>query len=378
LIGQFLLAFRESLEAALIAAIILSYLKRTKKNPFSRHVWYGVYLAVGASLIIGVLIWFLYGSLAVSTKALFEGAAAIFAVVVLSSMIYWMATKGRGLKIEVERQVEAIVTRGASLALASFSFIIVFREGLETVLFLTPFLLEDAVGTLLGAFLGIIASLALAYSIFVVGMKIDIRKFFYFTSIVLVLLAGGLAGYGVHELVEYSEEVGVELGWLSEHAYALEISNDSLFHHKGAVGSIFAVMFGYTAKAEWARVIVHFAYLTISLPLVIWAYRKKSDEKIARTGHRPLNESHASNAEDTGKIIVAACMQAKKKMRGKGVNLARSDACSSTSRLVSSELVTWRLFGVHAIRAQNKRMSQCLVSIKIFYRFILFNVTLGG
>jgi len=330
LIGQFLLAFRESLEAALIAAIILSYLKRTKKNPFSRHVWYGVYLAVGASLIIGVLIWFLYGSLAVSTKALFEGAAAIFAVVVLSSMIYWMATKGRGLKIEVERQVEAIVTRGASLALASFSFIIVFREGLETVLFLTPFLLEDAVGTLLGAFLGIIASLALAYSIFVVGMKIDIRKFFYFTSIVLVLLAGGLAGYGVHELVEYSEEVGVELGWLSEHAYALEISNDSLFHHKGAVGSIFAVMFGYT------------------------------------------------DAEDTGKIIVAACMQAKKKMRGKGVNLARSDACSSTSRLVSSELVTWRLFGVHAIRAQNKRMSQCLVSIKIFYRFILFNVTLGG
>ncbi len=142
------------------------------------------------------------------------------------------------------------------------------------MLFLTPYLVTDAVGTLVGAFLGVAASLALAYAIFVVGMKINIRKFFYFTSILLVLLAGGLAGYGVHELAEYSEDVGIELGWLGEPAYALDIPENSLFHHKGAVGAIFAVMFGYTVKAEWARIIVHLAYLAIALPLVIWVYRK--------------------------------------------------------------------------------------------------------
>lgn len=277
MIGQFLLAFREGLEAALITAMILAYLKRTKKSPLSRYVWYGVYLAAAASLIFGASIWFVYGSLSGPTKALFEGVAALFAVLVLSSMIYWMATKGKKIKMEVERRVEAIATPGASLALISFSFVVVFREGLETVLFLTPFLLEDAIGTLGGAFLGIVASLALAYTVFVVGMKINIRKFFYFTSILLVLLAGGLAGYGVHELVEYSEDTGIELGWLGESAYVLSIPKDNPLHHKGVVGSILAVMFGYTVKAEWIRVIVHVAYLAIALPLVVWIYKKQTD-----------------------------------------------------------------------------------------------------
>lgn len=279
MIGQFLLTFREALEAALITAIILAYLARTKRNPLTRYAWYGIYLAVAASLIFGVLIWLIYGGLSGPTKALFEGVASLFAVVVLSSMIYWMASKGRELKMEVEKRLEAIVTREATIALTSFSFIVVFREGLETVLFLTPFLLKDAIGTLVGTFLGIVSSLILAYAIFVFGMKINIRKFFYFTSILLVLLAGGLAGYGVHELIEYSEETGIELGWLGEHAYSLDVPKDSPLHHKGLVGSILAVMFGYTVKAEWARVIIHFAYLTITLPLVIWVYRKKPNKK---------------------------------------------------------------------------------------------------
>ncbi len=274
MIGQFLLAFREALEAALITAIILAYLERTKRNPLTRYAWYGVYLAIAASFVFGASVWFVYGSLSGPTKALFEGVAAIIAVFVLSSMIYWMANKGKELRMEVEKRLEAMVTRGATLALTSFSFIVVFREGLETVLFLTPFLFEDAVGTLIGASLGVVASLVLAYGIFVVGMKINIRKFFYFTSILLVLLAGGLAGYGVHELAEYSEDVGIELGWLGENAYALDVATESPFHHKGAVGSIFAVMFGYTVKAEWARVIIHLAYLGIALPLVLWVYRK--------------------------------------------------------------------------------------------------------
>lgn len=92
--GQLLLAFREALEAGLVIAIILAYLKRTKKTSLLRYVWHGVYLAVAASLVFGAFIWFLYGSLAESGKALFEGIAAFLAVFVLSSMIYWMATKG--------------------------------------------------------------------------------------------------------------------------------------------------------------------------------------------------------------------------------------------------------------------------------------------
>lgn len=274
MIGQFLLAFREILEAGLVTAIIVAYLKRTEKTILSRYVWQGVYLAVAGSFVFGAFIWFIYGGVTGPFKPLFEGIAALFAVLVLSSMIFWMATKGKELRIEVERRVEDIVTRGATLALISFSFTVVFREGLETVLFLTPFLLEDATGTLVGAFLGLTASLALTYVIYVVGMKIDIRKSFYFTSVLLLLLAAGMAGYGVHELVEYSKEIGLELGWLGQYAYALDIPRDSPLHHKGAIGLILAVMFGYTVSAEWARGIVHFAYLAVALPLLVWIHKR--------------------------------------------------------------------------------------------------------
>ena len=277
--AQFLLVFREALEAALITAIILAYLARTRRKPLIRYVWYGVYLAVAVSFIFGAFVWFIYGGLSGPSKALFEGVAALIAVFVLSYMIYWMAGKGKELRKEVERRVKALVTQGATLALASFSFIVVFREGLETVLFLTPFLLDDATGTLAGGFLGLVTALVLAYAIFVVGMKINIRRFFYFTSILLVLLAGGLAGYGVHELVGYSKDTGIELGWLGEYAFNLGIPSESPFHHKGMIGSVFAVMFGYTVKAEWIRVVVHLAYLTIALPLVVWVYKKEDTGK---------------------------------------------------------------------------------------------------
>jgi high-affinity iron transporter len=184
-----------------------------------------------------------------------------------------MATKGKELKAEVERRVESIATRGAALGLISFAFVAVFREGLETVLFLTPFLVEDALGTVAGLLLGVATAVVLAYAIFFTGMRIGLRRFFYFTSILLVLLAAGLIGYGIHELMEYTGPAA--WGWLGQSAYNLNIPEGSLLHHKGAVGSIFAVMFGYTARAEWARVIIHVIYLAVVMPLVIWIYWTK-------------------------------------------------------------------------------------------------------
>jgi len=121
----------------------------------------------------------------------------------------------------------------------------------------------------------VLTSLIFSYIVFVAGMKINIRKFFYFTSILLILLAGGLAGYGAHELTEYLNHAGVELGWLGDYAYVLNIPSDSPLHHKGLIGSILAVMFGYAVKAEWIRVIIHLVYLAVSLPLGVKIYRKQ-------------------------------------------------------------------------------------------------------
>jgi high-affinity iron transporter len=274
MLGQYLIAFREVLEAALITAIILSYLIRTGRRPLTRYVWYGVYLAIAISLGSGVSVWLAYGALPKPVQLLFEATAAFVAVGVLSSMIYWMATKGRLLKKEMERRIETIATRGALIGLTSVSLIVIFREGLETMLFLTPFQLKDPTATLTGLVAGTATALMLSYGVFVAGMRINLRKFFYFTSLLLILLAGGLAGYGTHELLEYYEKTGVDMGWLGEHIYVLDIPKNDPLHHEGVIGSVFAVMFGYSVNAEWARVLVHPAYLTVALPLTIWAYRK--------------------------------------------------------------------------------------------------------
>jgi high-affinity iron transporter len=256
-----LITFREAFEAILIVSIILIYLGRTGRARFERYIWIGIIIAVVLSLIIGAIVWVLYKDLSETTLKLFEGIAALVAVVVLTSMILWMAIKSGSIKEEIRTKVEGVVEKGTVIGFIGLAFVVVFREGFETVLFLTPFSASDPGGTALGIVLGIISALVLSFLIFMTGKKIEIRKFFYFTSILLILLAAGLLGYAVHELIEYNEALGQDVGWFGSTA-----------HHKNAVGSIFAVMFGYSVKMEWGRIIAHMAFLVTFLPLTLLIY----------------------------------------------------------------------------------------------------------
>ncbi|NJE76158.1 FTR1 family protein [Thermococcus sp. ES12] len=269
-VGAFLITFREALEAAIIVAIIIAYLRRTNRANQIRDVWIGTALSVGVSVLLGAGILKFYGGLA--EKELFEGVASYLAVIVLTSMIYWMATKGKDIRVEIESRVRRSIS---PLALIGFTFIVVFREGLETVLFLTPFMTQNLTGTLLGLIGGLTGALVLAYLIYGVGMRIDLKRFFYYSSILLVFVAAGLAGYGTHELIEWAEEEGYSLGVFSAEAYDLGIPSGSIWHHKGAVGSVFAVLFGYSTSMEWGRVIVQFGYLLLALYFVIKAYNRE-------------------------------------------------------------------------------------------------------
>ncbi|NJE61169.1 FTR1 family protein [Thermococcus sp. 21S7] len=269
-VGAFLITFREALEAAIIVAIIIAYLRRTNRANQIKDVWIGTALSVGVSVLLGIGILKFYGGLA--EKELFEGIASYLAVIVLTTMIYWMATKGRNIRAEIESKVSRSI---APLALIGFTFIVAFREGLETVLFLTPFMTQNLTETLLGLVAGLAGALVLAYLIYGVGMRIDLRRFFYYSSILLVFVAAGLAGYGTHELIEWAEEEGYSLGVLAVTAYDLGIPSESIWHHKGAIGSVFAVIFGYSVSMEWGRVLVQFGYLITALYLVLRAYGKE-------------------------------------------------------------------------------------------------------
>ena len=117
MLGQYLITFREALEAALITSIVLAYLSRTGRSYLSKFIWYGVLSATAASVVLGAAVWFGYGELSESVRQLFEGIAALIAVVVLTMMIYWMATKGKKLGAEVEKRVESMATRRATFGL---------------------------------------------------------------------------------------------------------------------------------------------------------------------------------------------------------------------------------------------------------------------
>jgi high-affinity iron transporter len=274
MLGQYLITFREVLEAALVVSIVLAYMIKTDRLHLTRYIWWGVALAAGASIVAGIGVALLYGGLSEASVKLFEGLAALIAVAVLTTMIIWMALKGSRIEQDIKDRTRDVVERGTVLGLVAFAFIMVFREGFETVLFLTPFASTDPSGTLYGMALGIGSALVISYAIFRLGVRIDLKRFFYLSSLLLVLLAAGLAGYGVHELLEYGEAVGAQVGWVGEYAYQLDVPSDSPWHHKGTVGSVFAVMFGYSVKMEWARVFVHAAYLAVFLPLVVIAYRR--------------------------------------------------------------------------------------------------------
>ncbi len=272
MLGQFVITFREAFEAFLLVSILVMYLRRTGREGHVKSVAYGSAAALTSGAAIALMVALIYGGLEEGSKALFEGVASLLAVAVLTYMVYWMATKGSEIHRDVEEKVRSSRSR---LAIALVAYIFVVREVIETVLFLTPFAARDFAATSAGAAAGVALALLLSYGIFSLGMKFPLRRFFYYSSIMLVLIAGGLAGYGTHELVEYAEEQGYELGWLGEPAYDLGISSTSPLHHKGIVGSIFAVLFGYTVKAEWLRVLVHAAYLAVALPAVHLAYTSR-------------------------------------------------------------------------------------------------------
>jgi high-affinity iron transporter len=200
-IPTFVITLREGVEAALVVGIVLACLKKAEQSHLNSWVYAGVAVGISASAFVGGLFNQLLHALSISNqlyapviKQLLEGCLGIFAIAMLSWMLIWMTQQARFLKAEVEGAVTAALKENTNAGWGVFGliFIAVLREGFETVIFvsaqfqqgLTPAL--GAVGGLLGA--AIIGSL-----IFKWGVKIDIRQFFKFMGILLLLIVAGLA-----------------------------------------------------------------------------------------------------------------------------------------------------------------------------------------
>jgi len=268
LVPSFLLTFREGLEATLIVVIAASYLNRTGKRKLNTFLYSGVIAAVGASLLLGLGISMVYGGLEDAFAGVFDGVAALTAAGVLTYMIVWMTRHAQTIRSELEQKLESSITAGQLLGVASLSFVAVFREGVETVLFLTTLAVIDFSGTLVGALIASLTAIAVAVLLMKGIRRLNINRFFEVTSILLIVFAAGLTGYGVHELVEAGERSGMELGILGQQAFNINppVNPDGTYpplHDKGAIGSVLATLVGYAGNPDWLRVIAYLAYWVV-------------------------------------------------------------------------------------------------------------------
>jgi high-affinity iron transporter len=273
MLPSFIITFREVLEAALVVGIILSYLVRVKQTKYNTIVYAGIFSGIVASIIGAVLFTKLAGGFTGRAEEIFEGITMLIGALLLTTMILWMM-KQKHIARELENRVATELTEAHKFGLFSLVFVAILREGIETVIFLRAAILVSTGNTMIGAFVGVIAAILLGYAIFLGSMKINIKKFFNITSILLILFAAGLVAHGVHELQEAKViPTVIEHIWDVNPPVNLDGSHPVL-HEKGHVGSILKSLFGYNGNPSLIEVLSYLLY--ISLVIGLWRKIEKS------------------------------------------------------------------------------------------------------
>ncbi len=281
MIASFIITFRETLEAALVIGIILSFLTKIKQTKYNKVVYAGIIAGLIASLVGALLFINLAGGFTGKAEQIFGGITILIGAILLTTMILWMM-KQRHISSEIENKIAKKVLEVHKLGLFFLVFISILKEGIETVIFLEAVSFVSQDNNLLGAITGIIVAIFLGYLIFLSSVKINIKKFFTITSIILILFAAGLFVNGVHEF----EEAGiipslVERVWdINPDALQAAEGIYPLLHEDGHIGSIFKGLFGYNGSPSLIEVLVYVSYLLFVF--ILW---KKVNENLKKVSN---------------------------------------------------------------------------------------------
>ncbi len=325
--ASFMVLLREGVEAALIVAIVLGYLRRKAAGKGQGFVWSGVGLAVLASLITAGAFHWIVGGFTGRAEEIFEGGLMLAACGVLIYMVTWTARAARDIKATLTNRVDSALASGQLRSLTMLVFFAVWREGVETVLFLAALPSARGFRALVGAALGLAAAIGIGAAYLKAADKLSLRKFFQVTAILLILMAAGLGAHGVHELqeaavipiviehvfdinptihygpgpaVDGSSERLAELrpylatklgktGQFSSKSFKpyqeaveagfLSASNPVAlaFHERGAVGGLAAAVFGYNGNPSLVEFVTYVILLASSIVLFRTLSRKRPD-----------------------------------------------------------------------------------------------------
>ncbi|TET52841.1 MAG: DUF2318 domain-containing protein [Actinobacteria bacterium] len=200
-----IIALREGIEAALVIGIIIAYLNKTKREGLKTYAWAGLISAVILSLVAAIV--FRFSGIDPESE-LVEGIVLLVAAFFVTTMVVWMYKTGRFLKQKMEARMETIAqSKGTiiqGLGIFLFTFIMVGREGIETVLMMLGLAYQSPslIVTFSGAILGFTLAIGFGYMFIKGSIRIDLHRFFNYTSIILLVLALKLAAGGIHEFTE--------------------------------------------------------------------------------------------------------------------------------------------------------------------------------
>lgn len=202
MLEAFIITLREGIEAALLVGIIVAFLRRESAERYLDAVWWGIGSASALCIAAAVLLY----RYAINQEAV-EGVLYIASAFIVGSLLIWVWRHAQEISGEMKGSLGRILDRDRPLAISfgifAFTFLMVLREGVETVLFLSAVSLSTE-GLL--AVLGAVAGLALAvvFAIYFVrgSLKIDLARFFTVTGIALMVFLVQLLFNGYHELSE--------------------------------------------------------------------------------------------------------------------------------------------------------------------------------
>lgn len=263
MLAPFLIMLREGLEAALITGIIASYLRQTGRQEWLPAIWVGIFLAVALSLFTGAALLLVSAEFPQKMQEMFEAVIGLVAVVVLTSMVFWMRRAARsiraGLQRDIDRAIEA--PRGAAWALIGMAFFAVAREGLESVFFLLAiFQQSPGPAAPLSALAGVAVAVVVGVAIYYGGIRIDLRRFFRWTGIFILLVAAGLLAGSLRNL----HEAGV---WNLLQTRVFDLSET--LPVSGVIGTILSGLLGYHEAPTLGEAIVWAAFLAVTLTLFL-------------------------------------------------------------------------------------------------------------
>jgi high-affinity iron transporter len=263
MLANYLIGLREGLEAALVVTILVAYLVRVGRRGALREVWLGVGIAVAASLGTGALLTFGPSGLSDEAQEAIGGGLSIAAVGLVTWMIFWMARTARFLKTELQGRLDQALAAGGGAVLL-VTLLAVGREGLETALFLWAAAGSTGSTTdpLVGATLGLLTAVALGWALYRGALRVDLRRFFAWTGLGLVVVAAGVLAYGVHDL----QEAGLLPG-----AGTLAFDVSAAVPPGSWYGTLLRGTLNFTAETTWLQAL---AWLAYALPVASMFIRR--------------------------------------------------------------------------------------------------------